>query len=141
LTYSACNARQISRGLLIYSSDFDGRLPAENWQSAVHPHVDSDDVFQEAIRRKEGRPNGFGMNRALLGGQLATLASPESTVLIYISHQPGPNAVGGAEDVRFPLRWPLQSETAMAMADGSHQRIKRREFDPRVFRVDFKDSE
>ena len=140
LTYSEASARQISRGLLIYSSEFDGRLPAEKWQSVVRPHVDSvhfDDVFQEAIRRKEGRSNGFGMNRALLGVQVATMANPESTALIYISHQPGPNAVGGAEDVRFPIGWPFETATAMAMADGSSRKIKKKAFDPSVFRVEW----
>ena len=134
-------AMRIAEGLLLYSADNDGRLPAYQWQDSVRPFLFQERDHPEIFRESNGGENGFGMNRALLGVQIATVANPESTALIYISHQPGPNAVGGAEDVRFPLGWPYETETTLVMADGWRRWIKKKAFDPGVFRVELKDPE
>lgn len=137
MTMNVSRVRNLSQSLLTYAADFDDRLPAVHWQDSVFPYVEYPRDFTEVSRNEMGVSNGFGMNRALLGLNLATVANPESTALLYISHQPGPNAVGGAEDVRFPFSWPSDKSTVIGLGDGGSRLIDRDKFRPQVFVVNF----
>ena len=88
-----CNVRQEALGMLMYTADFDDRLPlAESWHVGSKPYVKLDLRCPTATS-----PWTYAMNSALSGRSLESLDQPAEHVLLFEANAALPNASGGRE--------------------------------------------
>lgn len=129
-TQTVSNTKQVGTALMIYALDFDDRLPLANWQDSLEPYTIRDTtIFTDPFRQAEGGENGLAFHERLVGAFQLNISDPQSSAMIYLTTQPGPNAVGDGSDVRFPR----DSATVIGFADTSTRRIPKEEFDSSVF--------
>ena len=129
-TQTVSNTKQVGTALMIYAVDFDDRLPLANWQDSLEPYTIRDTtIFTDPFRQAEGGENGLAFHERLVGAFQLNISDPQSSAMIYLTTQPGPNAVGDGSDVRFPR----DSATVIGFADTSTRRIPKEEFDSSVF--------
>lgn len=81
-TQTVSNLKQLAVAVMIYAADYDDLMPKANWQSSLRPYVKSDAVFKSPMSTA-AKPSGYSFNSALFGINLAKLADPAKTVLIY----------------------------------------------------------
>lgn len=116
-TQSLSNVKQIATGLMIYSADYDDRLPkADEWQDLLDPYVKSPDTF---VPPYKDQPGGYAFNRALSQVPLYDIPIPEKTPMVFESLESGRNLTGGLEDLRNK-----EQRAAIGMADSSARRVE-----------------
>lgn len=116
-TQSLSNVKQIGIGLMMYSADFDDRLPkADEWQDAVFPYVKNEELF---IPPYKDQPGGYAFNQALSQVFLYDIPIPEKTPMVFESLEAGRNLTGGFEDLRNK-----EQRAAIGMADSSAKRVE-----------------
>jgi prepilin-type processing-associated H-X9-DG protein len=135
---AACqsNLKRISRAMLMYAQDNDGRLPgAGNWDSAVVRYLRKDPnatprLFQcpsdRSAPREPGYPHSgsasYALNRRVGGRRVRDIADPESTVLLFDSSGRGTGMNGGPELLPSPPRH--QERNNVAFLDGSVRSVE-----------------
>jgi prepilin-type processing-associated H-X9-DG protein len=79
---SVSNLKQVAVGVMMYTMDYDERLPpmrdAATMKRAVMPYVKSDEVFKDP---RTGEP--YHVNPAASGKSLAQIAAPDRFVILY----------------------------------------------------------
>jgi len=85
----------LAMGQIMYSTDYDDRLPAAGtWNDTLPNYVRNDRTFDCPMVRKKGERGGYAMNSSLSGKKLASYPSPQSIVSIYESANLKANAAG-----------------------------------------------
>ena len=97
------NVKQITNGMLMYADDYDGVLPAEDWQRLLLPYVRSRDVFTCPTVASRGQTNGYAMNSQILGKSQASIANPQSTAVVFESLNLVDSAVETAPGTGFKV--------------------------------------
>lgn len=116
-TQSLSSVKQIATGLMMYSADFDDRLPkADEWQDAVFPYVQNEELF---IPPYKDQPGGYAFNQALSQVFLYDIPIPEKTPMVFESIEAGRNLTGGLDDLRNK-----EPKAAIGMADSSARRVE-----------------
>ena len=90
------NMKQLSIAFMMYANDNDA-LPDETWAADIFDYIKNKQVFACASRPEI--PVGYAMNEALLGVELANIARPSQTVLLFETNKGGDNPIGGPDDV------------------------------------------
>ncbi|MEX2242241.1 MAG: hypothetical protein WD716_00180 [Fimbriimonadaceae bacterium] len=93
---SLSNVKQQALGLLMYASDYDGRLPrADRWMDASAPYIRSDAIFIDpTLLDPEAGEYGFAFFRPLSGVANEKVEQPEATPLTFQSSDLSRNANG-----------------------------------------------
>jgi hypothetical protein len=95
-TRGISTVKQIGVAVNLYLVDFDDRFPlAANWEDEARKYTIDPKIFEPAARRSPS----IAFNRALVGFNAMEVDLPQSTVMVFESVLPGPNAVGGARDI------------------------------------------
>lgn len=113
------NARQASLGLLMYSADFDDRLPpAASWMDGAGTYMKTETIFHcTAVRTPEGF--GFAYNEALSGKKFAGMKNTAKIPFVFDSTLLGRNAASGMETLPTPGRhYRRGPSNTMAFCDG-----------------------
>ena len=85
-----------------YAADHDDRLPdADRWVEELRPYLNNEAVFKCPEDKSQAFAS-YAMNAALSGMSLDDIEDPSAVVLFYETASPGPNPVGGMEDLASP---------------------------------------
>jgi len=85
--------KSLALATITYANDHGGRLPlADNWRDAILPWAKNANVFH--CPSAEGERDSYAYNAALSSVELAPLASPSTTVLLFDGPE-GANVAGG----------------------------------------------
>lgn len=88
------NIDQLTRGMLLYASDYNDVLPpAQNWQTLLQPYVKATQVFNCPSLSATGQ-SGYGYLESLAGQTLAAISGPSTTPFIFESIDLTPSAHG-----------------------------------------------
>ena len=116
-TQSLSNVKQIATALMIYSADFDDRLPkSDEWQDLLEPYTKNPDLF---VPPYKDQPGGYAFNQALSQVFLYDIPIPAKTPMVFESIEAGRNLTGGLEDLRNK-----EPRAAIGMADSSARRVE-----------------
>jgi hypothetical protein len=86
----------------LYVSDYDDYLPlAHNWEPILQPYSYSEFDVDHNSWYWTGRKTRFAMNENLSGVNMKTIKDPSVVPIFFLSHLPGPSAVGGEKDVAY----------------------------------------
>jgi len=119
------NVKQVALSFMIYSSDFDDKLPAGgDWQAAVWPYVKNDAIFHCSVAQRGGSKKGiadpavFGIaaNEALAGANLEKLAKPQLEPLAFDSTRLGKSEWAWLDTLPNPGRH--EGRNSIGFADG-----------------------
>jgi hypothetical protein len=115
-TQSLSNIKQIATGLMIYSGDYDDRLPkADQWQDLLYPYTKNADLF---VPPYKDQPGGYALNSVLSQVYLYNIPDPFRTPMVFESAEAGSNLSGGIDDLRK-----AEAKAAIGMADSSARRV------------------
>jgi prepilin-type processing-associated H-X9-DG protein len=119
------NLRQLSLGMLMYESDWDGLPRRDQWMDRLLPYIKQENIiFCPALRDEHSEHGWFGyaMNSVLSGKSTEKLKQPEREPLVYDSI----NLARNASDPVLSLIWPGRHEGAnnVAFADGHVRSFK-----------------
>lgn len=119
------NLKQLSLGMIVYSSDHDDRLPsARNWHDATLPNMKSSSVHQcPKSESKDANRSDYAMNRDLSRANLEKLDNPETTIMLFEAAGAGKNKFGSVEMMPDPS-WHGSRGNAVAYADGHVVRLR-----------------
>ena len=113
------NLRRLSRAVILYSEEHDGRLPGQGWNRDLAKYEPDEVVFAcPHQRRIDPRSSGYAMNSALVEKKLPEVTDPASTPLLFDSRPVVPGTITEPDDVPRPGRHKNGSENAVAYADG-----------------------
>jgi prepilin-type processing-associated H-X9-DG protein len=121
-TATLSNSKQSALAALMYSADWNDRLPLDNvWMDALSPYIKNDMVFHSLAFEKPG-PNvyGFAFRRDLVEKKLTKIPDPERWAMIFESVNVARNATSNLETLPVPGRWPSSTgrQNVVAFADG-----------------------
>jgi hypothetical protein len=96
---AAClsNVKQICLAMLMYTQDHDEVLPGQTWADDLQPYIKNPQVMV-CPSRPETKV-GYAFNKALLKANLANIAAPAETLMVFEVKGTGANPVGTADDV------------------------------------------
>lgn len=107
------NLKQLALGTIVYSADYNDRLPNANWQKQLEPYTKSQRVFQSPMNSRE-RQSPYTFNSALFGKKLKSVTKPAETVLLY-------------EGSKGVIAFLYNSRGAVAFADGHVKLVSKQE--------------
>jgi hypothetical protein len=114
------NLKQAGLGMLIYSSDFDDRLPpASEWMDTIKPDVKIESIFH--CNKVSPGEYGYAFNPQVAGSRPD--AKAETTPLIYDSAAKGRSAVAPFDSLPNPPRHGTVNYVACADGHAKASRI------------------
>lgn len=90
------NVRQLCTAALMYSRDWDGILPTEDWPKDLEPYVQNQTIYRCPTAPER---IGFALNAALAAANAKDVKRPAETVLFFEADVPDDVAFGGPEVV------------------------------------------
>jgi prepilin-type processing-associated H-X9-DG protein len=96
LTACISNMKQLCLAALMYSQDWDGILPAENWPKDLEPYLKNTALYSCPAQPEK---IGFALNAALAAANGKDVKRPAETVLFFEADVPDDVAFGGADAV------------------------------------------
>ncbi|MBN9504043.1 MAG: hypothetical protein BGO01_03255 [Armatimonadetes bacterium 55-13] len=97
-TLCLSRAKQQSTGVMIYSVDFDDRLPlGDGWMDTLGPYTKNDEIFHCSTFKAEPSKYGYAFHQGIAGKNLVKMTHPQTEILTYESTQLGRNALGSPE--------------------------------------------
>lgn len=113
------NLKQIQLASMMYSNDYDDRMPTTRWMEGLHPYLRTDEVFHDPDIK--GRPYGYALNRVLVKADTDSIKHPEKTPSYFDSTAEAPDYVS-----RFRLPSPPRhgDHSNVAYADGHAKAVK-----------------
>lgn len=119
------NIKQVGLAHIIYSAEFDDKLPlGPDWHQAVAKYQTDEAAFHCPVAAKDHGPEsfGYGFNEGLAGAGLVAVGTAQRTILIFESQDLSASFVGGESDLANPARH--LNGGNFAMADSSARFIK-----------------
>jgi hypothetical protein len=126
---TAClsNVKQSANALIMYSVDFDDRLPrADRWMDSIESYAQSDSVFRCPVASLDS-PGAFGIgfNAEASKWKLADLPEPQGKVLIFDARDTSRNSNSSPIEPASPGRHSKGGAKAnnYGYADGQARRV------------------
>lgn len=98
---TAClsNVKQMAISQLMYSTDWDDRLPAaKEWQPATLPYIKKETVFHcPTLKLENPAAFGYAFNRVLEKREISKIAVPDLMVMLFETGETGENVSGGSD--------------------------------------------
>lgn len=116
------NLKQIDLGILMYTQDYDERLPiATNWQTGINPYIKNEKLFHCPsalfVTAQSAPPaTNYAYNSTLDMMKMARLAEPQNTISNYDSTDVSRNANDALTSLPAPGRHRLRNN--ISFADG-----------------------
>lgn len=122
-TTSLSNLKQLGTGTMMYSIDYDDRLPlGPEWMDAVLPYVKSEERYHAPRQgQPQAREYGYAFREELGGKDTRKVVDPNKFVMYFDSTLPGRSAVGGL--ATFPRPGRYGGKNTMVMVDCSAKAI------------------
>ncbi len=115
--------KQLSTAAIIYSSDFDDKLPAASaWETRLFPYTKAESLFHCPEVTKAGKSHGYAFSKALSGASLVSVEEPQLTPMIFDATKLEKNAFGGLDLLPKPGRH--SGGNALGYADGHAKFLK-----------------
>jgi len=112
------NAKQLSSAFLMYSQDWDDRLPlANSWYDGAMPYVKNTQIF--VCPARPGVPNGYAFNSVLDGARTDWVTNPAAQPLAFESLLGARNG----SDLLQSFFTPHDGMGTMAYVDGHVQAV------------------
>lgn len=122
-TATLSNGKQIGMALMQYAVDFDETFPkADVWCDAATPYLRDVAKFSAAVDAASPGGYDFAFARGLSNKKLESVATPESTALVFESATDAKNQAGGKELLPTPGRCSAaggKKGSVIVMADAS----------------------
>jgi hypothetical protein len=116
---AACmsNLKQMSLALMMYSQDYDDRLPRRaNWMDGLGPYIHQEAVFRcPSVRASGPAAYGYAFNSALASQKRSKLPRPASVRALYDSSNLARNASDPGTSLPNP---PRHLRNVIGYADG-----------------------
>lgn len=94
--------KSVAKATYLYASDNDDVLPlARNWETTIDGYWKEERKVEHGGWSASGRITRFAMNGNLSGVSMKTIKDPSVVPIFFLSHLPGPSAVGGEKDVAY----------------------------------------
>ena len=122
LTNCLSNSKFIGLAMVMYSDDYDGKLPpVKNWQPDIQPYIKRTDVFN-CPSAKDIRYS-YGMNNQIGNKPLQKIKEPATTALAFDCSLPKTNAWGSRKAVDFRHRVDSKNIANFVFADGHAAKV------------------
>jgi hypothetical protein len=116
------NVKQQAGGMLMYSIDFDDRLPlGDTWMDDIKQYTKSDAVYHcPSLGASGAGVYGYAFQDKLRGKNLAKIEEADMAIMVFDSRETGRNAVAGLNTLPIPGRHFRRGKGNVAgMADGA----------------------
>lgn len=114
------NTKQIATAFMMYTSEFDDRMPLGNsWQPALDPYMKSRYIWK--CPSAQTTDPCYAFNSKLVKAKLSDINAPQDTVMVFES-VPGMNQFGGKELLPSPPRHP--EGHSIGFVDGHVKSVK-----------------
>ncbi|WP_319586199.1 hypothetical protein [uncultured Desulfobulbus sp.] len=125
------NTKQLAIAFMMYTSEFDDRMPLRNnWQAALDPYIKSRSIWK--CPSAQTTDPCYAFNSKLEKAKLSDINTPQDTVMVFES-VPGMNQCGGKELFPSPPRHP--EGHSIAYADSHAKSVKPQEIDSLVWNI------
>lgn len=122
LTNCLTNSKFIGLAMVMYSDDYDGKLPpVKNWQPDIRPYVKNKDGFN--CPSAKDKRYSYGMNSTIGYKPLQNIEYPDTTAMVFDSSLPKLSASGGRKAVDFRHRKDGKNIALFVFADGHAARV------------------
>ncbi|MHB1462713.1 MAG: hypothetical protein ACYC1M_15595 [Armatimonadota bacterium] len=122
LTNCLTNTKFIGLAMMMYSDDYDGKLPpVKNWQPDIRAYVKSKDGFN--CPSAKDKRYSYGMNNTIGKTPLQNIEYPETTAMVFDCSLPRLNASGSRKAVDFRHRKDGKNIALFVFADGHAARV------------------
>jgi hypothetical protein len=100
--WAKSTGKSVAKATYLYASDNDDVLPlARNWETTIDGYWKEERKVEHGGWSASGRITRFAMNGNLSGVSMKTIKDPSVVPIFFLSHLPGPSAVGGEKDVAY----------------------------------------
>ncbi len=113
-TQSQSNLKQLSMAVMMFAQDHDQTLPGDDWQVALRPYFGNAAILRSPAWGEQ--PVGYALNEAIVGLNLAEVAQPARTVLLFETPEAAELPVATSEQV--PDEGPHNGRLAVGFCDG-----------------------
>ncbi|MHB1455959.1 MAG: hypothetical protein ACYC0V_03485 [Armatimonadota bacterium] len=125
------NTKQIATAFMMYTSEFDDRMPlGNNWQPALDPYIKSRYIWK--CPSAQTTDPCYAFNSKLVKARLSDINAPYNTVMVYESI-PGMNQRGGKKLLPSPPRH--EYGHSIGFVDGHAKGVKPKEIDLLIWDV------
>ncbi len=113
------NLRRLSRAMMLYTDDNDGKMPGQDWNKDLAKYEPDEVMFAcPHQRRVDPNSSGYALNKALAGKVLKDIENPGQTVMLFDSRPVVPGTITEPSDVPRPGRHRNGKQNGVAYADG-----------------------
>ncbi len=115
---SKTRLKHVNLALLMYANDWDSALPlTHQWVDELTPYVRDAQVFHSpAVQLKSSAQFGYALSSETVGINLASIASPSSTISVFDSTDLTRNATAPTSTLPNPPRY--QGKNTIGYVDG-----------------------
>ncbi len=107
-TATISNAKQHALGLIMYASDWDDKLPHDNWCDSTSQYIKYENAFASKIVQKgDEKRYDFALTATLLGKSMRDVEDVRISIMTFESKNNEKNQVGGPELLPMPGRYSI----------------------------------
>ncbi len=105
-TATVANAKQHAFGLIMYTADWDDKMPHDNWCDSTSQYIKHENAFASKIeQRGEETRYDFALTATLLGKSVRDVEDIRISIMTFESKNNEKNQVGGPELLPMPGRY------------------------------------
>lgn len=113
------NLRRLSRAMMLYTDDNDGKMPGQDWNKDLSKYEPDEVMFAcPHQRRVDPSSSGYALNKALAGKVMKDIENPGQTVMLFDSRPVIPGTITEPTNVPRPGRHRNGKQNGVAYADG-----------------------
>lgn len=122
LTNCLTNSKFIGLALVMYSDDYDGKLPpVKYWQPDIRAYVKNKDIFN--CPSAKDKRYSYGISSLVGNTPLQNIEYPATTAMVFDCSLPKLNASGGRKEVDFRHRKDGKNIALFVFADGHAAKV------------------